>query len=273
MWKSSSFVLVLYFYVWLQQGYATEHIWGVRSDLTRIAPMSAFDSESICNGTYGSMCGDCFNTIFCLGPNGNHKVTQCESERRYCNRDLKMCVSDPPAGQGECLEGPSTNFNCMAAGFFPHPTDCSTFYECLDNGIAFENSCPPGYSWSGNEMACHQKLTPTDCGTFNCRPYPDTFQRLTSNAAYYAYCGFIVNSQQEILIFKCPRVNEVFNLTKLTCEFSCPEEKLYADPDNASYYYLCYKSGSNFVYQYKQCTGGRIFSEPDQICKFRTNLI
>ncbi|XP_055679020.1 uncharacterized protein LOC129787460 [Lutzomyia longipalpis] len=269
MWKSSILFAVFSFCFLLPLSYASANqVWGMRSAITPIFATSAFDPESLCDGSYGSICGDCFNTVFCLGRNGNHKVTQCDNERKYCNKELNMCVTDPPANQSDCLTGPTTNFNCMGTGFFPHPTNCSIFYECLDSGVAFENTCPPGYSWTGHEMACQQKLTTKDCGTVNCRPYPDTFQLLSTNSAYYAYCDFIVNGQQEVLMFKCQRENEVFNLAKLTCEFACPEEKLYADPDNNSYYYHCYKSGANLVYQYKQCTGGRVFSEPDQNCKF-----
>jgi len=37
--------------------------------------------------------------------------------------------------------------------FYPHPTDCHSYYQCA-NGITYQQVCPPGLGWSQDKGSC-----------------------------------------------------------------------------------------------------------------------
>uniref|UniRef100_A0A1B0D4B3 Uncharacterized protein n=1 Tax=Phlebotomus papatasi TaxID=29031 RepID=A0A1B0D4B3_PHLPP len=198
-----------------------------------------------------------------VGPTTPPRPSSCPPDKPYCDPNRNMCSAVPPTVP--CDDGlVGGSFTCTQPnGIFPHPTNCSQYYDCA-NGNAFLGECNAKQVWSGIGMMCKPKKLSTDCGTFNCNRYPGQLRAYSINNAYYAWCGEILNGEQEIIVLKCERPNEYF--TGQMCEFQCKDVKLYADPLDAAWYYDCYRSGTTFVYEHRQCTLNRLFDEPSQSC-------
>ncbi|XP_055679022.1 uncharacterized protein LOC129787462 [Lutzomyia longipalpis] len=223
--------------------------------------------EEICEGFNGFRCGDCEKMLLCLG-SAPPVTTACPSDKPYCDASNDVCVSSPPADGscGDSLSDPS--FTCTQANsFFPHPTNCSLFYECV-NSVAYLLECNPNQVWSTVGMACKTKKVSADCGTFNCnlKANYEKIMPYTANNAYFAYCKTPVNGKQDIVVMKCERVNEYYNTATKLCEFQCKDTKLYEDALDIHSYYDCSKVGTKFVSEHKTCTLGRVFNEATQSC-------
>ncbi|GAB0086288.1 uncharacterized protein DMENIID0001_003190 [Sergentomyia squamirostris] len=225
--------------------------------------------DEICMGQLGPRCGDCETMVLCVGAGIPPYVNKCPDDAPYCNKANTVCTASPPP-PGECDDAVTdTGFTCTSNGYFPHPTDCTKFYECV-NMQAYLGECNAGLAYSADgTRACTQKRTTSTCGTFNCKTYPGKTRPYSTNSMYYAYCGVIeANKDQKVIIFKCLAPNTYYQLTDQTCKFECREVKFYADAVDPHYYFNCYKSGTKWVYTREFCTLGRVFNEAQQDCVF-----
>ncbi|XP_055694787.1 uncharacterized protein LOC129796690 [Lutzomyia longipalpis] len=228
---------------------------------------STDDLRNVCGDTFGNKCADCFTMLVCLGPSQAPVATQCSYDKPYCDPVLNVCASERP-NYSEC-EGPiPPSFKCPAhEGFYPHPTDCSKYFEC-HKGQAYNLECPPKYAWTTAGMGCKPNKKTADCGTIKCKS-SDHSVPLSNNPSFYGMCN-VPGSIDNILVLKCEGKNKVY-VADQGCVFVCPAEGLFVDEDSPAFYYECYKPSSKLVFTRKQCTAGRIFNEKQQLCIESTN--
>ncbi|GAB0086065.1 hypothetical protein DMENIID0001_000510 [Sergentomyia squamirostris] len=176
-------------------------------------------------------------------------------------------VAPVAKGNDEPLE--KYPFRCTENGYYPHPTDCTKFYECVEM-MKHLVECPPGHAWSADgTRSCHEMKTPCSCGTFNCRNNPTTEQPYSLNNKYYAYCYSIDKENiQPVIVYRCLEENFYFQASESRCSFECKDVKLYADPWYSEYFFNCYKSGGGLAYIREHCTLNRVFDEAVQDCVF-----
>uniref|UniRef100_A0A1B0GHK8 Putative peritrophin-like protein n=1 Tax=Lutzomyia longipalpis TaxID=7200 RepID=A0A1B0GHK8_LUTLO len=205
---------------------------------------AADDPKAVCGADYGNKCLDCYNMLTCLGPNLEPAQTACPADRKYCDRTNKVCVAEQPP-EADCLEPPKSKFACSSPnGFFPHPTNCSQYFECY-NGEAINLECPPGYVWTTNGMGCKQRKVTADCGTITCKTGVIQVP-LSNNATYYGICNQ-PSSLEGIVVVKC---KGRLTFTGESCNFVCTTEGMFVDDENPAFYYECYKSGTKTLWKH-----------------------
>lgn len=114
-------------------------------------------------------------------------------------------------------------------------------------------------------MGCRQKTVTTYCGTITCKTTDaaGTQVALSNNGSFYGICG-ITTTLDSILVMRCPgRYTNVGG----SCTFVCTVEGLFMDDQDPTFYYECYKSGTKFLSNHKQCTRSRKFNETTQRCE------
>ncbi|XP_055680053.1 uncharacterized protein LOC129788076 isoform X3 [Lutzomyia longipalpis] len=201
----------------------------------------------------------------CLGPDMEPQLATCGPDKRYCDRKTAFCISEQP-DEPECDNLPTLDYSCPDLdGFYPHPTDCSQYFECI-NQKAFIHNCPPGYAWDTQGMRCKQKRTASDCGVINCK-YTDTSVPLSNNATFYGLCHWN-NNFDKIAVRQCP--GRMIHIANQGCVFVCPSEGVFKDDEDAGYYYECYYYGGKLVHDRKRCVLHRLenrrFDENLQRC-------
>uniref|UniRef100_A0A1B0D4B5 Uncharacterized protein n=1 Tax=Phlebotomus papatasi TaxID=29031 RepID=A0A1B0D4B5_PHLPP len=258
-------VLVVLTAICGSQAAITSRIFPLIAPRDLIGPPAGDDPATICGGAFGEKCKDCFSMLICLGNNPPSEA-KCPDATPYCDktRPSGVCVKDKPAGDPTCEGPPPTGFICTAAeGFFPHPTNCSQYFECLNNE-AIKYDCPPGYSWTTNGMGCRQRTSTIHCGTITCKA-GDVTAPLSNNATFFGYCN-IAEALENIIVTKCPGARQVYDTSLKACNFVCPSEGLFEDDIDPTFYYECYKSGTKIVYESKQCSNNRTFNERERRC-------
>uniref|UniRef100_A0A1B0CCL3 Putative peritrophin-like protein n=1 Tax=Lutzomyia longipalpis TaxID=7200 RepID=A0A1B0CCL3_LUTLO len=142
--------------------------------------------RELCGPNYGLKCYSCSQMAVCLGPDMEPQLATCGPDKRYCDRKTAFCISEQP-DEPECDDLPTLDYSCPDLdGFYPHPSDCTQYFECI-NQKAFNHNCPPGYAWNTQGMRCKQKRTASDCGVINCKN-TDTSVPLSNNATFYGLC-------------------------------------------------------------------------------------
>jgi hypothetical protein len=91
-------------------------------------------------------------------------------------------------------------FDCskLTYGYYPHPTDCSSFFICLDVELAGEYSCPPPLLFCPIQQTC-TKADPSKCflscdGREGLQPHP-------TNCSKFLFC---TKGGSTIEVFYCP---------------------------------------------------------------------
>lgn len=198
-------------------------------------------------------------------------MARCPSATPYCDSDKMQCVSQKPQNSPDCdglfptsTPAPTPQFICTTEeGFYPHPTDCTQYFEC-HNAVAINYRCPPGYSWSTNGMGCRQRKSGNDCGQIICNQ-GNSIAVLSNNKTFFGFCG-IQEAIDGIVVNRCQGSGYVFDNAGKVCVFECTSEGLFQNSLDPTHYYECYKFGYQILYTYNQCSSNRTFSNEEQRC-------
>jgi hypothetical protein len=106
---------------------------------------------------------------------------------------FRICINN--------IELPSPHsFDCsnLTQGSYPHPSDCSSFFICLDGELAGEFTCPPSQSFDPIQQTC--KFTEQVLCFFTCKGRRGVLPHSTDCSKYInCRCG-----SPTIEVFNCP---------------------------------------------------------------------
>ncbi|XP_071527792.1 uncharacterized protein, partial [Panulirus ornatus] len=191
----------------------------------RACRLCAPDCTGVDPGTSVRDPTDCTRYYVCLDASGTGELVpssvslECP-DGQYLNDAHTVPRCDPISGapQGFCsnLCNPCKPHCTDAGGVTPHPTDCSTYYVCLENGHILEVGCPsdvPFFDFMSGECFADDTLCYSYCDP--CLPHCTVDgERIPhpSDCTKFYLC-----SPPEIVSFTCPH-NQVFNRETSQCE-------------------------------------------------------
>ena len=131
---------------------------------------------------------------------------------------------------------PAVPFICLKNGYFPHPYDCSKYFQCL-NYVPCEFHCKPEYYYNFRTNSCDPYLYDRHCNMFKCKGHNGFKIPYSRDASIYAYCV----DDKPFVITKCDG-SEKLNMTSQQCEPICEHEGLIEDINDCTGYYKCVKA-------------------------------
>lgn len=122
-------------------------------------------------------------------------------------------------------------FQCTDGGYFPDPTDCSSYYLCepfMNRFNPIRKACPESLVYDSRLRRCITISTNNPCRTISCDNGTTEFMTYPGNSQYFYNCvdrSVNVPSGKIPVIYRCPGVgsgtNPAFNETTKTCNFIC----------------------------------------------------
>lgn len=201
------------------------------------------NSENNCNAT---------GVILCYG-NGLGTEISCGKSQPFCavseKGDSCSTVDTCATSQG----GAGSPFQCTGLGYFPNPSNCSSYYFCSLNADKTEYvptlfNCPNGnvFSPSSGSYCTRYNSWLNNCKTVNCanalKNVTQSYVKITYGLSqqYYALC-ITGGDPSNPLIFVCP-ANTVPNISGFpaTCEYRCWRTGFFENTLDSSRYFECY---------------------------------
>lgn len=214
------------------------------------AVLRATVSNPNCSSKEWSGCTDCRTRRHCqlVAPNIWQESTpvSCSGSTPYCsegdaNTD-SSCVADSTCTAP--APTPTTDFNCVGNGYYPHPTDCNKYYVCLD-GDAYAASCSDytGTHFDAASGLCKQGIA---CTTARC-PGGGTQTFITWPTASWITASCLTSNDINKAFFSQCEKGSIWDGKKCD-QGACIKEGRFKDPldtaDKPTRYIECVDLGS-----------------------------
>lgn len=168
----------------------------------------------------------------------------CSDNAPYCDEITGTCVSSMKTAF-KCAR--SASFICLKDGYFPHPSDCSKYFLCL-NYKSYEFQCKSEYYYNFRTHSCDPYRYDKQCNMFNCKGHNGFKIPYSRDSSIYAYCV----SNKPYVITQCDG-KEKLNVTSQRCEPVCEHEGLIEDTTDCTAYYKCVKIGFFYTKTSQKC--------------------
>lgn len=202
-----------------------------------------------------------------------------------CGGDVPYCIEEN-LGEATCAASRPTNcssteessdFECLAIGFFPDPLDCKTYYQCYDEGggnlASDELKCDDFYVFdpsAPNNDYCRFTRN-RFCVQVNCK---GSVQNILLNYPFFPRRnGEIVATcrvNKKPLVTHC-KAGFHANLKSLPvdCLLTCTRPSKFEFPGDETKYYDCVFTGRVFEGKIKSCYRNYFFNNVKKQCEWR----
>lgn len=172
------------------------------------------------------------------------------------------CSNRPDSQRRVCadqLPQKETDFYCTSEGYFPDPTNCSSYIICyLDNTgtlVPRRYNCPNKhfiFNYYGNkECSSYSNPPPSLCPVLNCTNDFNSFLKVyPRNTQYYYFCLPDSSGIGKPIVFRCEN-GWTFNGQR--CVYSCPREGNFALSGNNTEFISCFQQSTPRSYLIRSC--------------------
>uniref|UniRef100_A0A336M7V1 CSON010835 protein n=1 Tax=Culicoides sonorensis TaxID=179676 RepID=A0A336M7V1_CULSO len=242
--KFSSFYLILIFAVLTNaQELSDEEIEQILS------------ADPVCDQNKTIQCGrSCGEYYVCKrGIKFPLSISRCPLDRPFCTIGsyVDSCHVQRDLSRPTCIPLPFL-FQCTDAGYFPDPTDCSSYYICepfMDRFNPTRKTCPDGLIYDPRSRRCFVMSTTYPCRTITCENGTSSFQAYPGNPQYFYNCverSVTVPSGKIPVLYRCPGIATgntavAFNPNLNKCVYNCggsSSGRVWV-PDAAREFYQC----------------------------------
>lgn len=203
------------------------------------------------------------------------RVNRCPSDLPFCairdggdycsvTRDLSRFTCQPL----------SFLFQCTDAGYFPDPTDCTSYYICVPfgNGNHYNPvrySCGENSIYNSRLRRCTPLTQNTPCNTVNCVDGTSAFLTFPGNSQYFYNCverSVRVPSGKIPVVYRCLSTvsGNPATFVNGTCSYLCPSTGRFEVPDRSKDFLQC---NSQRVPILNECPGNLAFDTTVSLCK------
>lgn len=176
-------------------------------------------------------------------------MNRCPLDRPFCNigSHVDSCYTQRDLSRFTC-QPLQFLFQCTDAGYFPDPTDCSSYYLCepfFNRFNPIRKTCPEGLGYDTRLRRCTAISTNNPCRTISCENGTSEFLTWPGNTQYFYNCvdrSVNVPSGKIPVIYRCPGVASgtipAFNPTSRTCTYVCNSGRTWV-PESITEFYQC----------------------------------
>lgn len=220
-------------------------------------------------GTYGcalnnpgKTCLNCNSLVLCKKDGTIDMQVECSvlnPQTPYCDLKTKTCLARNTCAEDLTLP----TMDCRYPGKFPDPMNCNNYLMCTsgDDTEAVRVPCPDNTRYDHGKRTCSSD---SPCASYSAEKgglcFGKPFQILGFNNDQSIYVVCPVDPTETVKLRSCESKLMKIDLKTLgDCNFNCPNEGFYPNPD-LNKYNVCVKVAGGFKSYEKDCPDNSIFN-------------